>query len=46
MKIERTDFIKEVMLALKDEFVACVQEDCEKIIVRFLSGQIFQLTVE
>lgn len=46
MKIERTDFIKEVVLALKDEFVAEIKEDGEKIFVRFLNGQTFQLTVE
>ena len=46
MKIERRTFMEELVLLLKDELVAKVEEKNDAIVVRFLSGESFELIVK
>ena len=46
MKIERNDFIEELAVIIKDEFVAQVERVGDKIKVIFLTGEFFWLGLE
>ena len=46
MKIEKKELLQQIAGALRDEFVAEITENAEEIILTFLNGQKFSLTVE
>ncbi len=45
-KIEKIDLLSELKIVLADEFVAELKQEEDALVLRFVGGQAFRLTVE